>query len=1377
MNRTNLMRKRLLKKIAQTFQVASFYRVIGLVWCCSIASVSFGQGDVSFKYLSKKDGLSQASVFSIAQDSTGFMWFGTRDGLNKFDGYEFTVYKKTPTPNSLVSNDIRTLYLDPHKKELWVGTNSGLSKYQTATDDFFNYLHSDADTASLSNNVIRQIFRDSKGRLWIGTAFGLNLLDEESSHFKRFLFQLSSSEDPGSHDVKVIFEDKNGKVWFGTANGLYVLQEEKGEYLFERVDEKAKWQLSDTHIKGILEDKKGNFWIGTFGGGINYWDKQKEIIKSFQSEKNNPNSLSHNNIRSMCLDQNDNLWVGTFDGLNFMQKGENSFRRYSKSNVGRSGLSDKSIRSLFIDKRGSLWVGTYYGGINQLDESYNRFINFQSTPNINSLSGNVVSSFAEDDKGNLWIGTEGDGLNFYNKQTQEFQSYQWQQGEENSLSGNNVKKILLEEDHLWIGTFQAGLDVFNIKNKTFRHFKNNPQNPNSLSANNVYGLLKDDGLLWILTYGGGLDILDVDKNQFYNYTHHPNKQYSLSSELTRVILKTNDEQLWIGTERGLNKVIKNKDGFPERFEVFLSHEKIYSLQEDLNNNIWIGTFTSGLYSFNPTNGTFVHYTTADGLPGNTVFGILQVSDNELWLSTNNGLAKFNPQLKTFTNFNYSNGLENSEYNFNAYFKTQSGDLLFGGINGFTQLDPKMIQPNDFVPAIAFTELRKNNQIVQVGDEFNLLQKSINTTESITFKYNEANFSLGFTALDYFSPENNHYAFMLEGIDRDWNYSVGKTEATYTIQRDGEYTFRMKGGNSDGIWNPNERQLKIIVLPPPWKTSWAYLVYMIFIGAFILGLIRFIRLRHKLQLEQIAKQQQQELHEVKLRFFTNITHEFRTPLTLIIGPLKQLINKEQHTENVNKQLLLIERNAQRLLNLVNQILTFRKLATDHEPLKITKGNIVEFLQEIFLPFQESATIRNIDYQFKADNNLVEAWFDQDKLEKVFFNLLSNAFKFTPDNGEITMMITQKETYIEVAVKDSGVGVEPEYQEQIFKRFYEKSNSKRSMIKGSGIGLAISKQMIELHSGKIYVTNNSNSVGATFRVQIPLGKDHFDKNAVVEHIDLTESIEHYQPVIIPLQENGSITEHQGNTLSEDAPLLLIVEDNREVQGYIKQIFANQYQIITAINGKEGLEKAKQKLPNLIISDVMMPEMDGITFCRSLKTDLEVSHIPIILLTARTASLFKIEGLKTGADDYITKPFNPEELRLRVRNIIQARKEARDKFARVMTLDPKEISITSADEAFLEKALQIVEKQMDNHNFNVTQFAAELAVSRPLLFTKLKALTGQTPNNFIKTIRLRRAAQLLKTKKLNISEVAYKVGFKDPKYFRKCFKEQFKVSPSAY
>lgn len=1337
-----------------------------------------GQEPGAFKHLSKEAGLSQVSVFAIAQDHAGFMWFGTKNGLNRFDGYQFEVYKKDTSKHSLVADDVRNLYADPLTNHLWIGTNYGVSRYNPNTDKFTNYRHQRKDQHTIYSDIIRRTFRDSKGRLWLGTSKGLNLYNDEKDNFRRILLAKKPNQKNQPVEVWAIMEDSAQQLWFGTNRGLFKLVEGNSlDFTFQRVDGPGGIALSDRYIRGVLEDEKGNLWIGTDHSGINYWDRSNGIIKVYKNDKDDPYSLSENQIRAMDLDSNNNLWVGTFNGLNFLKKGTTTFEVYKKDKLSNAGISDNSIHSLFFDKRGSLWVGTFYGGVNHFDENYNRFKNFKHIPSKNSLSADVVSSFAEDQDGNLWIGTEGGGLNFYNKEKETFEYYQLQAENNNALKSNNVKKLLIDGSELWIGTFQGGLSLFDLEDKTFRHFQNDPQNPNSLAGNNVYGLHKEDDKLWVLTYGKGLNVLDLQGNTFHRFQRNSTDENSISSDLVRTFLATQDQQYWIGTEKGLNKVIRGATGLPIRFETILPEERIYVLHESLEKKIWVGTFSNGLFYLNPSNGELEHFTTVDGLPGNSIFGIIEVSDQELWLSTDNGLSKFNYSKKTFTNYDHSNGLANLEYNFNAYYKTRSGTLLFGGINGFTCFHPEDIVSNKYVPPVVLTQLRQNNEVLNILAQTDFAGTSNKVIKPIKFNYNQANFTINFAALDYISPENNRYAYKLEGLDRDWNLITGKNEVSYTIQRDGEYIFRLKGANSDGVWNPEEQQLKMVVLPPPWRTWWAYLGYLVLIGVLSFGLIRYIRLRHKLQLQQLAKQKQEELHELKLKFFTNITHEFRTPLTLILGPLKELIRKEQHSEHVAKKLHSIESNTQRLLNLVNQVLTFRKLATDHEPMKVVQGNLAGFLKEIFLSFQETAELRSISYNFRAEQEALIAWYDADKLEKVFFNLLANAFKFTPDGGQIEMAVEQKGKHIEIKVADNGIGIEPGLQEQIFKRFYNKPIANRSSIKGTGIGLAISKQMVELHHGKIFVQAPIQDPvfqnGATFIVQIPLGRTHLKQEHILHRFPEGEQIENYQQI-----KEAQVELPVPTTLKKDKQaLLLIVEDNAEISAYIQQVFTGQYRVLTAEDGIEGLEKAKKHLPQLIISDVMMPRMDGITFCSKLKKDFEISHIPMILLTARTASIFKIEGLKTGADDYVTKPFDPEELRLRVRNIIQARQEIRDKFSRVLTFDPKEISITSADEQFLENALKIAEENIENYEFNVIQFAKDLAVSRPLLFTKLKALTGQTPNNFVKTIRLKRAAQLLKTQKLNVSEVAYKVGFKDPKYFRKCFKEQFKAVPSEY
>ncbi len=1322
----------------------------------------------SFRQLNKKDGLAQSSVFAIAQDSMGYLWFGTRAGLNKYDGYRFRLYN-----NQLAAgpggNDIRTLFVDPATRVLWVGSLSGLSRYDAETDRFTTYQHRRGDERSLTGGAIRAIFRDRSGHLWVGTSLGLNRFEASTNSWRRYFPGRANAEVP-ENNITFLTGDADGHLLVGTRNGLFRLGADAG----------AKFSpigaVGETRVTCGQWDRAGQLWIGTFQQGIFRWDPDSGTVRRFRREEDDPRSLSHNSIRSLRVTDTGGLWIGTFDGLNFLPPDSDRFIRYRSSGDDRNGLTDNSIRSLLIDRSGSLWVGTYYGGVHHLDEGYNHFVNYQQDPYRNSLSGNVVSSFAEGPDGNLWIGTEGGGLNYLDRQTGIFTHYRSAADRPNTLSSNNVKQLLLDRKDLWIGTFRGGLNRLDTETGRFTVYRNQEGDPTSLASDNVYGLHREGDLLWILTFGGGLDVLDLNGGTFRHHAHDPDDGNTISSDETRSILKGRDGTFWIGTEQGLSRVETDDAGYPASFETLFPVEKIYSIHEEEGGSLLLGTFNNGLYRYDPLTKTSVHYTTEDGLPGSTVFGVLETDDGTYWLSTDNGLSHFDPRLSSFTNYDYSHGLENLEYNFNAYYQTRAGELLFGGLNGYTYFDPADLTPNAFIPPVVITGLLRNNQEEKIGAEGGLLRKNINETETLTFRYDEAAFTLQFAALDYFSPENNRYAYMLEGLDRDWNYTSGKSEASYTIQREGDYTFLLRGGNSDGVWNQDVRRIEIRVLPPPWRSWWAYLAYLGLAALTVYSLIHFLRLRHQIQLQEIAKRQQDELLEMKLRFFTNITHEFRTPLTLILGPLRQLVKTQNHTPEVGRQLSLIDRNAQRLLNLVNQVLTFRKLGTDHEPVRVSRTVASSFLLGIFESFREAARLRNIDYVFDNGAGEEELWLDHDKMEKVFFNLLSNAFKFTPEGGTISLRLESFRDRIVVRVRDSGIGVAPEIRTDIFKRFYEKSTGQPSSIKSSGIGLAISRQMVALHQGKIYAAEpdpGEERPGAEFVVELRKGKAHFEQ---LQISDSGPSVPEQQlPALATF--GAAIVPAPASAPGEKAPTLLIVDDNEEIRDYVCSIFSDTYRVVSAENGTAGLARARKTLPDVIISDVMMPGMDGLAFCRAVKTELEISHIPVILLTARTAEPFRIEGLRTGADDYVTKPFHPEELRLRVRNLIRARQQAREKFARVLSFTPGEIIITNADEQFLDQAMSILEEQMGNYDFKVEDFAAQLAVSRSLLFTKLKALTGMTPNNFVKSVRLKRAAQLLEGGQLNVSQVAYEVGFRDPKYFRRCFKIQFDELPSAF
>ncbi len=1327
-------------------------RGIGLL-CLFHISLVWAQRPTAFRHINTQNGLSQNSVFAIAQDGRGFMWFGTRDGLNKYDGYRMIVFRhQEDEPNSIISDDVRALYYDKKDAMLWICTIDGLSKYREQEEDFVNYPRQQHSATNMGD--MRCVFRDKNDRLWAGSDQGLYQYVAEQDSFIKVWPKAKDAAASSRKDVKVIYEDLQHNLWIGSSEGLFQAVETNGEFELKRMlGPESPTPLADQHIKTINEDREGKLWIGTLTQGMHCWDRENHQLQHFQHQANDPFSLSHNNIRSVATSPDGDIWVGTFVGLNRFNADTQQFQRFLNKEANVASLSNSSIRSVFFDKRGSLWVGTYYGGVEYWDKESNRFQNYHRQAVGSCISHNVVSSFVEDEKGNLWIGTEGGGLNYFDRKNEVFTSFQVAD-KGNHISGNNVKTLLKDGNTLWIGTYAQGLNLLDLSTYRFTHVKADPTSATSLSSNNIYSLLKEDHVLWIATYGGGLNRMNLLDNSVEHFQHDPHDPSSLCDNRTRVLFKSDDGQIWLGTDGGLEKIIRNKEG-KIRMEHFLPGIKVFSLQKYSEGTILLGSYSHGLFKIDLQGNILQNYTEADGLPGHTIFGILEDHSRKIWVSTNNGLARLDRSGNRFSTYNYSDGLRNLEFNFNAYAKTSKGEFLFGGTHGFTLFHPKDIKINTYVPPVVFTELKSFNQPVRVNDEKQLLKQAINLTDKLTFAYNQANFTLSFAALDYFNPTNNRYSYMLQGLDQDWKYTQGQTEVNYTIQRPGTYTFRLKGANSDGIWNSQERQLKIQVLPPPWQSWWAYLLYaMLAIGVF-LAILRFIRLRHRFQLEKLEKQQQEELHQSKLRFFTNIAHEFRTPLTLIIGPLEELTRKQITSGPVQRQLLSIESHANRLLRLVNQLLNFRKLEAEHEGMQVAEGNFVKFMEEIFLSFQENARLCQINYTFSSSEKVINLWFDRDKMEKVCFNLLSNAFKFTPDGGEIGVTISQEEDAICLEVKDSGKGIPPSLQEQIFKRFFEKEATFEHSFKGTGIGLAISRQLVEMHHGSIQVQSETGR-GTAFQVRIPSGKKHFSKHEIMLGFKDSEDI----PV----------------SMSEK-PRLLIVEDNQEVQNYIKQVFEGEYQLITASDGEEGLMKAKEATPDLILSDVMMPKMDGISFCSKIKTNVETSHIPVILLTARTAFIHKLEGLETGADDYITKPFSPEELRLRVRNMLQARARMREKFARVLKLEPKEVTLTSTDEIFLEKAIQLVENNMDNVDFSVEDFAFEMAVSRALLFTKIKAVTDLTPNNFIKNLRMKRAAQILKQQKLGVAEVAYQVGFKDSRYFSKTFRKQFGMSPSEY
>ena len=843
--------------------------------------------------------------------------------------------------------------------------------------------------------------------------------------------------------------------------------------------------------------------------------------------------------------------------------------------------------------------------------------------------------------------------------------------------------------------------------------------------------------------------------------------------------------LWIGTQNGLNRI--RNINLSEHYDVdryFFNEEQasgdnILAIFEDQNGRIYVSTKGDGVHYLKDNKFERLKLELFD-IKINTVFGITEDTNGKIWMSCNKGVICYDRANEKTTLYNQSNGISGNEFSNNACIKSKEGGLYFGGPSGVFFLDPETIQQNRYSPQVLLTALKSQGKIVVPSEKSSILKQSISYVDEITLKHNQESFSIRFAMPNFINAANNKYAYRLVELNEAWQYS-DRPEVNYTIQKPGTYTFEVKGANNHNIWNPTPTTLKIHLKPAPWKSPWALALYILAISLALLGINHINKtktaLKHKLELEHLETLQLEKNNQSKLEFFTNISHEFRTPLALIIAPLQQLIANYQGSNKMYKQLLVIERNADQLLKLINQLMDFRKFENKHSNLQAAKGNLVKFLKEIHLSFDEFAKLGNYTYTFKTDAKKITIYFDRFKLERVFYNLISNAFKYTPDGGEITVCISETETDAIIEVTDNGNGIDPAFVTKVFERFYEVAGDKdyqKQFNQGSGIGLSIAKKAVDLHQGRITLESKKGD-GTTFRVQLKKGKKHLTNESIIKNFKISDDVEQYK---IQLSGNDVYQELDYDQLisEEDKPLILIAEDNDELRKFIANLLKQQYRVEQASDGEAAFKKALQKSPDLIISDVIMPKMEGTALCSKIKNDIRTSHIPFILLTSRTSLIYKFDGLESGADAYLNKPFNVKEFLLTIKNLLLTRVRLKEKFDSNMGISD-DFTVTSIDEELFKKSIKIVEENISNNSFDIPFFSSELGVSRTMLFTKVKGWTNLTPNEFIHSIRMKRASQLLELGQINVSEVCYKVGFRNPKYFTKCFKKHFNQTPSEY
>ena len=1321
-----------------------------------------------FSHLSTVDGLSQSAVIAIHQDKLGQIWIGTRDGLNKYDGTKFTIYRNEDNnPNSISNNDILSIHED-HEGFLWIGTYNGLNKYNPITNTFTRYFHNQENT-SLSNNTIWTIKTLSNGEVWVGTSGGLSIYDKATDSFNNYLNTLNR---PISKRVMSILETKTGDIFVGTGAGIYkmVLGYPVPDFHFIAGSEAL-------YVQDLIEGLNKNILIATGSKSVLSYSLTTNSINAYLKE--NSNDENSKNVRQLLFDDSGTLWVGTYNGLKIVNK-DKVIVTLRADIDDKNGLSKSSIKSLFKDKKGSVWIGTYYGGINIWDETNVNFINIAQNQKGKGLSYSVVSSI-ENYKNIIFFGTEGGGVNLWNKQNN---TYKYITQENSQLSENNIKSLKIVDDNLlWIGTFSSGLAVYNAKTKEFETDKRLPKTLlDTISNTGVYAIKNDNFQnVWIGTFGQGLFKYNLNSKNYQRIHSSDDKDHNLSSNLVRAICIDSKKNTWIGTEKGLNKIDDKGEISSFFYDEKLQYgDDILCIYEDVFKNLWVGTKSKGLYKYNNSSFNAVNLN-VNGIRIPSVHSILEDSKGQLWMSTNQGVIKYDFVNNQVQLYNQTDGLISNEFNVNASLKLRDSQFFFGSPAGVTYINTNSLKTNTYAPQVILTEFNVKENDKKENDEKEVLKQTLPFTKSIKLSHTQGNFSISFSIPNFINSSNNKYKYRLKGLENDWNLTSINT-ASYTIQNPGNYIFQVKGANNDNVWNTKATQLNIYVAPAPWRTWWAFTIY----GLLILGALFFLinilksktKLKHELELEHLEIERTKEINKTKLEFFTNISHEFRTPLALILGPLQQIIEDYQGSSKMYKKLQIIESSANHLLKLINRLMDFRKFENNLYKLEAAEGNIVKFLKEIYLSFTEYAENGGYDFKFICDEEQILVYYDRYKLERVFYNLISNAFRYTPKEGEIILRVKRDQNHIVINVEDSGVGIAKEYQDKIFERFFEVAvNNKpdNNYNKGTGIGLSIVKNIIELHRGNIKVANNINNKGSVFTVSLLLGKEHLTETEILGDFKFSDDITQY---VEQLENPNTFIEDDIDDVSEEnKPTILLVEDNKQLRKFIRSLLETKYNIIEAENGKVAFKKAKTEAPDLVISDVIMPEMTGTELCSALKDELKTSHIPVILLTSRSSLIYKLDGLEKGADDYISKPFDIKEFILRVNNILQTRETFRQRFADNDELKPEDVLVSSFDEKLYKKAIKIVKDNIGNEDFDIPFFCSELGVSRTMLFTKIKAWSKFTPNEFITHFRMKRAAQLLEQGKMNISQISYKVGFKNPKYFSKCFQKQFGKTPSQY
>jgi signal transduction histidine kinase/DNA-binding response OmpR family regulator/ligand-binding sensor domain-containing protein len=1342
--------------------------------------VNAEMANLPFRRISPAGGFTLNPVIKISQDKQGFIWFITREKLYQYNSQDFLSFEPKYQPGiSYTINYITSMLID-RTNAIWVGTNAGMAK--------FNGKSWRLDAVKLTDNelpdrplFIADIKQNAKGEIWMIVNTTLAMLDTIRMELK------FASTTQGRIGVNAFCIDPAGYIYTANNQGeMFAINTSTMDVVKLNVD------ISPTKISGIFLINN-MLWISTDGYGLQRYTRDGRFVDSYFSKKDKSNFYS-NRIREVLQTSDGKIWIATYKGL--IAWHENNFTQYLSDFDNQFSLPDNSVVALMEDQQKGLWITTWRGGIAYLNSFANTFETYMHSPYENSLSGNLVNAIAEDAEGAIWIGTDGQGLDVFNEQRKNFNHIDLKGNKNTSVI--NIKCICHSKNgDTWIGTFSEGVFHKRKGDSDFKQFM--------LNDKNVYDLADDGKGLWIATFGSGLYYFSYQDGSIKQYVNQANDNTSLLSNNLRKLFLDQKNNLWVICTMGLMIKPAGQDQFKQLFideETSKGSTQVYTISGSKDGLVWLGT-DHGVFSVDSGYKIRRYPMLYNGNPV-SVYGIIFADKEMMWISSNFGIFSFDINTGKTLNYGMSDGLHGNLFNAGALCLTSLEKIYFGSTTGLVAFSPSHMKGNPYKPKVYFSRIFINHKEILPGQENSPLEKPLYDTEIIWMEPGQNSFSIEFVAQNYLNPQKNQFRYRLRGFDPNWIEAGSVSKATYTNIPPGKYVFEVLACNNDMVWNLEPATLTIAIARPLLQSRLAMVVYLLLIVAIGFMIRRFIlfrtRLEHQIEIERLKRMEEEKSHQNKLNFFTNISHELRTPLTLITGPVESLMKSPGLDQGSYNQLTLIKRNAGRLLKLINQLLEFRRIEEEKIELHLIKTDIVHFVREIFDYFIDVARQKDINYVFISIHDHLPLSFDTEKIDKAVFNLLSNAFKFTPTGGTIQVEISNGQKlvevksnpgcvtigelktrqYIQISVEDNGPGMDKSVLEKVFDRFFRVENLENPN-GGTGIGLHLTKHLILLHGGEIEL-ESATGAGSRFRIRLPYGgEEELDSNTRQEvevfqapHPDHSENLDLAEVEVSEMTENWTNRE---KGIGKSEKLVLVVEDHHDLSNFICHILSEDYRTVTAFSGNEGIEKAQIYLPDLIISDVMMPEKNGIMLVQELKNNLKTSHIPIVLLTALTSVENKIEGYSSGADDYIEKPFNSEVLKARLKNIFASRVGLQQYYSKKLSLGFGQDTPDSPDHKMMLKAIRFVEGNLKDEKLDIEMLANHLNLSQSTLYRKLKALTGKSATDFIRTIRLEYAARLLKEGSHNIEEVSGLSGFNSHSYFTRSFKEHFGKTPTEY